>query len=130
MIEHSDIDYLQDILQFIGEFDILGTWIAITGWMVVGQDDGHGIESQGLLDHFSGMDSGAVHGTAKHLHEFQYPVTAVQKQTGKHLALIAAEFILKRRLRVVRGFDGNTPSELISAEPFGFREDYSLGAGR
>jgi hypothetical protein len=89
--------------------------------MVVGQDDRRGIEPQGFLDHFPGMDRGAVDGTAEHLHPGQHPMAAVQEQTGEYLALVLYEFVLDCILCIFRGPDEGTSPEPVSAESTGFR---------
>lgn len=102
MIKNPDINYLQNFLQLVGEVDVLAAWIAITGWMVVGQDHGSGIEPQGLLDHFPRMHRGAVYRTTKHLFKGQQSVGTVQKQTGKHFKFVLANLVLDRSLCYIR----------------------------
>ena len=59
--------------------------------MVVGKDDGRGVQLQAAFDHLARVDAGAVDGAGKQDFVVDDAVPVVQEQAGEHLVLEAAQ---------------------------------------
>jgi hypothetical protein len=84
MIEQANIDQRQGACKPFGDASIGLAWLAVSGRMVVAQDQRRGIVVQGTFQHFARVDRGAVERATEQRFETDQPVSRVQKQAAKN----------------------------------------------
>ena len=129
MIEHPDIDHLEDLGQGSGEFDVLWARRMLPeGWLWA-RMTADALSLSASLTTSRGWTVASVDRTPEHLPPGQHLMLAVEKQTGKHLVFQAGELEADGLLGGSRGSDRYPAPELITAQPAGFEEDGFLGCG-
>ena len=68
----------------------------------MGQDDRGGIVVERPFDDFSRMDAGTIDGAEKQLFELYDAMASIEKQTGKHLVWVVAQFGAEKAARFSR----------------------------
>ena len=97
MIENSHLDQPQCFLEPLSNTPVGITGFWISRGMIVDQDHGGGVMSQGLLYDLSRVDAGRVDGAAEQLLEADHAVLAVEKYGTEHLVLV----VLQQDLQVL-----------------------------
>ncbi len=87
VIQQPYVDQLEGGLQPPGYALVGLARFGDPGGVIVGKNDGGGIDRQRLLDDLARIDGGAVYGAAKQLLETQDPVTVVEVQAAKALVV-------------------------------------------
>ena len=64
MVEYSDVDELQGVLQALGDEFVSPAGFGYPTGVIVGQYHGGGVVVQGFLDDFAGVDARSVDGAA------------------------------------------------------------------
>jgi phosphopantothenoylcysteine decarboxylase / phosphopantothenate---cysteine ligase len=95
VVENADVDLHEQALQLLGQPQVAGARLGITGGMIVGKDDGRGVVRERLLQDLARVHAGAVYRAEEQSLEAYEPVAGVEEQAGEHLALVAGQLVLQ-----------------------------------
>lgn len=79
VIQHSDVEEAQCLLQALGDLAVSFAWLRIAAWVVVEKDDGSGVQLQGALGDYSRMNIAPVDGATEEMFGCQDLVLDVQE---------------------------------------------------
>ena len=92
MIEDTNIEQPQRLFQALGNELVGLAWLGYARWVVMAENHGGGVTGKRHLDHFAGVDTRPVDGSAKKLRVLDHPVLIVEHEASKHFMLIIGHF--------------------------------------
>lgn len=102
VVEHSNVDEPQGVLEPAGEALVGPTGVYYSGGVVMGEDDGGGVVPEGRFYHLAGVDGSSVDGAGEHNLELDHPVAGVEEECSEHLVFQWGEPKAKEFPRVRR----------------------------
>ena len=113
MVEHPDIDQLQCRFQTPGNPFVCLRGFTDFGGVIVGEDDGCGIQCQRLFDHFPRIDGATVDRASEHFLVLNNFMPVVQKDDTEDLVFGITEHCLQVGFGITGTADGVTIIEAL-----------------
>lgn len=92
MVEYADVDQCQGVDQTLGNAAVGGAGLGYAGRVIMREYQRGGVVVQCGLDHFPGINAGAVDGAAKHFLVTDDTMPIVQKHAGEDFMWTARQF--------------------------------------
>jgi len=129
VVQHPDPDQLQRGDQLTRDGPISFAWLRHPAGVVMRQDAGAGVDSQGRSDDFPGVDAGAVQRAGEEVLAIQDPMAVIQPENVEFFVQASAEPHAEEVAGVLGVADAALAFELRAQEGFGRAEDVVFGDG-
>jgi hypothetical protein len=117
MVQQADVDEGECLRQFHGDVAIRLARLAVSGWVVVAEDHGSGVESERALDDLAWVDGRPVDRPAKQRLVSDQPVASIEEQTAEDLVPEIGEPGAKAASRIAGLLKGAAPRPLALIAP-------------